>query len=86
VVDGGLRHDGVTPACGRRGDDAAQGEGYHRRRLDGGGADGEDRSDDGSDLRGNGGSEAVATRAHGGTDGDSPALWIRPLGGAVTVG
>jgi hypothetical protein len=26
-VDGGLQHDGVTPACGRRGDDVAQGEG-----------------------------------------------------------
>jgi hypothetical protein len=37
VVDGSLWHGGVTPACGRRGDDATQGEGSQRRRLDGGG-------------------------------------------------
>jgi hypothetical protein len=29
--------------------------------------------DDDGDLRGNRGSEVVTTRAHGGTDGDSPA-------------
>jgi hypothetical protein len=45
-----------------------EGEGSHQRRLDGGGTDRVDRSDDGGDLRGNGGSEVTATRAHGGAD------------------
>jgi hypothetical protein len=68
VVDDSLRHGGVTPARGRWGNDAVEGEGSHQRRLDGGGTDRVDRSDDGGDLRGNGGSEVTATRAHGGAD------------------
>jgi hypothetical protein len=41
------------------------------------------RRDDNGDLRGNRGSEAAITRAHGGADGDSPASWTQPLGDAV---
>jgi hypothetical protein len=41
-ADGSLQHAGVTPACGRRGSDAAQGKSPHWQHLDGGGVDGVD--------------------------------------------
>jgi hypothetical protein len=42
MVNGGLRHSGVTPARGRRGDDVTQGGNPHRWCLDDGGVDGVD--------------------------------------------